>query len=102
MIALEIFFGIAQIVILLIIMSAISTFATAQKAYNDRQAAAIDGLAGDIKTLNDKIAALQESAGTVTPEDQALLDELQAAAEAATAKIEALDAQTPPAVPSQP
>lgn len=82
------------------IMSAISDFAAKQKAFNDRLGSAIDGVVGDVKVLNDKITALQNSAGTVTPEDQALLDDLQKQAEGLTSKAEALDAMTPPAPPS--
>ncbi len=58
-------------------MSAISDFATKQNAFNDRQSAAVDGLIGDVKTLNDKIEALQNSAGQITPEDQALHPSLE-------------------------
>lgn len=97
-------------------MSKIADFATAQKAFNDRQGKAIDtvveavtGVQGDIKTLNDKIDALQNSAGDITPEDQALLDDLQAQAsatsdrlDAAAAALKALDDATPPAPPSTP
>lgn len=81
------------------IMSAISDFAAKQKAFNDRTGAAIDGIVADIKTLNDKITELQNSAGTVTPEDQALIDDLQAKGETLASKAEALDAQTPPPPP---
>lgn len=95
------------------IMSVISQFAEKQKAFNDRQATAIDGLVSstqgltdDVKSLNDKITALQNSPGSITPEDQALLDNLQAQgestasrAEAVSAALKALDEQTPPAVP---
>lgn len=81
-------------------MSSISDFAAKQNAFNDRQATAIDGLVGDVKSLNDKIEELQNSPGAITPEDQALLDALEVRADAMTAKIEALDAQTPPAVPN--
>ncbi len=93
--------------------SAISDFAAKQKAFNDRQGTAIDGLVtsvtgiqGDIQTLNDKITELQNSSGTVTPEDQALLDDLetQGAAisdklDAAAAALKALDEANPPVVP---
>lgn len=82
------------------IMSKIAEFAAAQKAFNDRQDTAIDDLTGDVQTLNDKIAALQNSAGEITPEDQALLDDLQAHAATVTTKLEALDALTPPAIPA--
>jgi hypothetical protein len=98
------------------IMSAISDFAAKQKAFNDRQATAIDsvvtsqgGLTADIAELKRLIEELQNSPGTITPEDQALLDDLTAKAEEATNKAEsvaaalaALDQQTPPAVPPTP
>lgn len=112
------------------IMGKVTDFAVAQKAFNERQAVAIDklaaaattqatattGLAEDIKTLNDKITELQNSSGGVTPEDGVLIDELQAqgealtaraegvatAAEAQAAALEALDSQTPPVVPPVP
>lgn len=82
------------------IMSKISEFATTQAAHNKRMDDALTGISGDIATLNDKIAELQNSAGTVTPEDQALLDQLQAQGEALATRIEAADALTPPAPPA--
>lgn len=98
------------------IMSAISDFAAKQKAFNDRQGAAIDavvasaaGLTSDVKSLNDQITALQNSQGGVTPEDQALIDGLETQGDALATKLEgvssalaALDAQTPPVVPPTP
>src|SRR5678816_2786713 len=78
------------------IMSAISAFVAKQNAFNTRMETALTGIGGDIKNLNDQIAALQGSPGEVTPEDQALLDSLQAAGEALAAKFEAVDALTPP------
>ena len=95
------------------IMSAIADFAAKQKAFNDRQGAAVDAavtsitaIQGDLKTLNDKITELQNSPGAITPEDQALLDQLDAQGEAVSTKVEAaaaalsnLDAMTPPAPP---
>lgn len=81
------------------IMSAISDFATKQNAFNDRMDAAVTGLQGDVKTLNDKITALQNSPGTVTPEDQKLLDDIQARSSAIADKLDALDALTPPTPP---
>lgn len=83
-----------------ILMSAISKFATEQNTFNDRVDAAVTGLQSDIQALNDKITELQNSPGEITPEDQALLDTLQTRAEGITAKIEALDALTPPTVPA--
>lgn len=81
-------------------MSKISEFATKQSAFNDRIDGAVTGLAADVEALNAEIAKLQGSAGEVTPEDQASLDALQARGETIAAKVEALDAMTPPKVPA--
>lgn len=96
------------------LMSAISDFAAKQKEFNQRQATAIDGaveslkgLTDDVAALNKKIEELQNSPGTITPEDQALLDDLQTQGDAAAQKAEslanalkALDEQTPPTPPT--
>lgn len=81
-------------------MSAISDFATAQNAFNDRMDTAVTGLTGDVAELNRQIAALQATQGAITPEDQALLDGIQARASGIADKLAALDALTPPVVPS--
>lgn len=81
-------------------MTAVQDFVTKQNAFNDRMDAAIADLVGDVKSLNDTIATLQNSSGAITPEDQASLDALQARAETITGKLEALDALTPPAPPA--
>lgn len=96
------------------IISAISEFAAKQKAFNDQQSASIDsistsvtGIQGDINSLNQKITDLQNSPGTITPEDQALLDDLQMQGAAISSRLQvvagalgALDALTPPAPPT--
>jgi uncharacterized phage infection (PIP) family protein YhgE len=84
------------------IMSAISDFATAQTAFQDRMDTAVAGLQGDVKNLTDQISALQASTGTITPADQALLDGIQARASTITDKLAALDALTPPVLPPVP
>ena len=81
-------------------MSSISDFAAVQHAYQDRLDTAVNDLKGDVKTLNDKITALQNSAGTITPADQAMLDNIQARSLEITTKLEALSALTPPAPPT--
>lgn len=80
-------------------MSAISEFAAKQSEFNGRLSTAIDGLTGDVALLNQKIQELQNSAGTITPEDQALLDQLQTQGEMLASRLEAVDALTPPAPP---
>lgn len=106
------------------IMSQFTEFATDIKAFmqaisdgvdalgvdiSERIPAAIAGLDGDIKSLNQKILDL-----TATPEDLTMLAELRAtgaamaariqalkdAGESVTANMEALDALTPPVPPS--
>lgn len=81
------------------IMTKISEFADQMKAFSDRQEKAVSDLQDDVKFLTDKIAELQNSAGQITPEDQASLDALQARASAISDKLDALDALTPPVVP---
>ncbi len=80
-------------------MSKISEFSDAVNAsFNDINKG-IDGLAGDIKTLNDKITELQNTPGPLSPEDQALLDAIQATAVSAASRVKALDDLTPPVAP---
>lgn len=81
-------------------MTIISDFAAAQTAFNDRMDIAITDLQGDIKSLNDQIAALIASAGEISAEDKASLDALQARASGMADKLDALDALTPPVVPA--
>ncbi len=84
------------------VMSAISDFSTKVNAAFDTLGTAVDGLVTDIQTLNDEIKKLQDSAGTVTPEDQALLDEIQTRAQGVADKAKALDDLTaaPPTPPA--
>jgi len=82
------------------IMTAISDFAASQAAFNTRMDTAISGLRDDIDALNAKIDELQNTSGGITPEDQMLLDDLQAQGDAMAVKLEALDNLTPPAVPA--
>lgn len=79
--------------------SPIADFAAKQNAFNDRVDAAVSGLTEDVQTLNDKITELQNSPGSITPEDQALLDAIQTRSEAVATKLEALDGLTPPKPP---
>lgn len=80
-------------------MSAISEFAAKQQAHNDKLDAGIDGVAGDIQVLKDLIAQLQNSAGQITPEDQATLDALEKKSGETADKVAALDELTPPPPP---
>lgn len=82
------------------IMSAISEFSTKLQAFFARSDAAIAGLTADVESLADQIRKLQETAGQITPEDQALLDDIEARTDAVATKLEALDNLTPPTPPT--
>jgi len=47
----------------------------------------VAGISGDFDRLKALIKALQDSAGAITPEDQALLDKTEAAANALSARM---------------
>ena len=81
------------------IMSAISEFAATMVSFSDQMDAAVTNLQGDVQNLVDQIAALQASQGAITPEDQALLDGIQARASSISSRLSALDELTPPVVP---
>lgn len=81
-------------------MSAISEFAVKMSAFSDRQDKAVSDLQGDVDFLTKKIEELQNSAGQITPEDQASLDAIQSRAETISTKLEALDNLTPPVPPT--
>jgi peptidoglycan hydrolase CwlO-like protein len=83
-------------------MSAISDFAVKQQAHNDKVSTDLDSIAAQIKTLNDLIAKLQSSPGTITPADQAMLDQIEAAGAALGTKADALAGvvAAPPAPPA--
>jgi chromosome segregation ATPase len=92
---------------------ALTAFITQQNAFNqkisdgiDAASTSLDGVSADVKNLNDQIAALQNSSGQVTSQDQAIIDAAQAAGAALQTKltafdaaIEALNALTPPVAP---
>ena len=82
---------------------------TAIGASVDSIVTSVTGVSGDVARLKALIEQLQNSAGTVTPEDQALLDKSEAAVSSLSARIKnvsdslsALDAATeePPAPPT--
>lgn len=81
------------------IMSAVTDFAAKAQAALDKTSADLDSIVTDIKTLNDKITALQNSPGTLSPADQAALDAIQASAAALQTKA---DGVVPPVLPTPP
>lgn len=99
------------------VMSTISDFADKVDAWQtdisasvDGVVAALGGVSADVASLKQQIIDLQNSPGAITPEDQARLDKIEAAASALSTKtaaassaLAALDAQTENApAPTQP
>lgn len=83
------------------IMTAIETYGEAVNAAFDKIGSAVEGVSSDVQWLKDEIVKLQNTPGPISPSDQAILDGIQARAEAVVAKVEALDAlTTPPATPA--
>lgn len=84
------------------IMSAISDYAGRVNTAFDKIGTAVDGLVDDVAFLKEKIEELQNTAGQITPEDQALLDALEARVGTTATALEALDAATarPPTPPA--
>lgn len=80
-------------------MSEVSDFVAAMKELQARQSAALEGIKGDVTGLKHSIDRLLERP-TIDPADVQALQELRANAEAAVAKMEALDAETPPKAPA--
>ncbi len=76
---------------------AFNTYATDQAAFNASQKADLDAISTKIDGLNTLITQLQTSAGTVTPEDQATIDKLEAAGKDLVASADALAGKAPPA-----
>ena len=75
-------------------MSAISDYEakvdaafTAIGASVDSIVGSVAGVSGDVDRLKATILALQNSAGTVTPEDQALLDKSEASVNALSSRV---------------
>ncbi len=79
-------------------MSAISEFADKVNTSFDALGTSVDGIVADVQFLKDEIARLQGTAGQITPEDQAILDGIQARTTVLAEKVKALDdaTETPP------
>ena len=78
-------------------MTALSDFITAQTAFNAQMDTAIADITTEMTTLNATITTLQNSAGALSPADQASLDTLSTHAQSVVAKLAALDTLNPPA-----
>lgn len=79
-------------------MSVISDFVAAMKGFQDRQSVALEGIRADVSGLKHSIDRLLAN-GTISDADVTALKEIQAGAQAAVEKLEALDAETPPEPP---
>ena len=75
-------------------MSAIKEFSEKVTTAFDEIGASVDGVAADVTALKAKIDELQNSPGSITPEDQALLDQIQAKATDVANKVKSLDDAT--------
>jgi hypothetical protein len=83
------------------LMKTIQEFKTVVDAAFAKINTAVAGLSTDIKTLNEKITALQNSGDTLSEADQNTLNDIAATAGAIADKAEALDAITaPPQAPA--
>lgn len=84
------------------VMDAITQFKNAVDQSFDRLGSAVDGLAADVNFLKSEIERLQTTPGTLTPEDQAILDGIQARMASVADRVSALDALTEPPAPPAP
>ncbi len=75
--------------------SAIQAFAAAETATLASLSTALTALDTGIKALDALITTLQNSPGTISPADQATLDQIQAASKALVAQANAIST-TPP------
>jgi len=82
------------------LMSQLSDYAGRVSTHLDKIDAAHSGLSEDVAFLKAEITRIQNSAGTVTPEDQAILNAMEARISAMSDRVAALDALTPPPVPA--
>jgi uncharacterized membrane-anchored protein YhcB (DUF1043 family) len=82
-----------------LIMSKISDYHDAVQTTFDAISAGLDGIGTDLQALADKITELQNSSGAITAADQALLDDIQAKAEALKVRVTDLDAKNVPPPP---
>lgn len=84
------------------IMSVIADFAAKQKTWNAEIKDDLTAISANLATLQTTISQLQDSAGKVTPEDQAIIDDLQAQAADLGAQADVVAGKTPPAPPVLP
>lgn len=76
------------------VMSQISDYSDRVNAKLDSLATSVDGVVADVASLKKKIDDLQNSPGTITPEDQKLLDDIQSRVTSLADKVKTLDEAT--------
>lgn len=77
------------------LMKQVEDFEARQKARNEALAGGLGKIKADIKVLDDKITAFQNSPGTLSPEDQKRLDDLETTSQALLDSVTAIDEQHP-------
>ena len=75
-------------------MSVISDFAARVTEQFAAINSAVDGVVGDVAALKTKIEQLQNSSGTISAEDQALLNSIENITGSLATKVKALDDAT--------
>lgn len=76
-------------------MSKVSDFAQQEGAKLTEIQGAVGSIATGVKNLDDLINQLQNTPGEITPEDQALLDQIQAQSNDLLAQVQAIDTAAP-------
>jgi len=84
------------------VMTAVSDYVKANQEYQDKMDTAIGGLALDIKQLKDDLEKLNNNPGTLSKEDQALLDGALVRTRTMSENLQGLDSQTNPPPPPPP
>ena len=79
-------------------MASIQEFAGRVDAAFDALHTSVAGIETDVTWLKDEIVRLNNTPGPISPEDQALLDAIEARATALVTRVQTLDAatETPP------
>ena len=80
--------------------TAIATFVAAMNGFFARQDKDIADIQTQMDGLNASIKTLQDSAGQITPADQATLDTIQAKASTLSDSLDKMDTVTPPPAPT--
>ena len=77
-----------------IMAEAIQAFAGRVNTFLDEIGTSVDGIQGDVTELKRLIKELQDSAGQVTPEDQATINAIESRIGTLAGKVKSLDEQT--------